>query len=40
MKLNSLVKNNKKKLRVGRGIGSGRGKHLREDIKVKNLDQV
>ena len=26
MKLNSLVKNNKKKLRVGRGIGSGRGK--------------
>ena len=26
MKLNSLVKSNKKKLRVGRGIGSGRGK--------------
>jgi large subunit ribosomal protein L15 len=26
MKLNSLVKNNKKKIRVGRGIGSGRGK--------------
>ena len=26
MKLNSLVKNNKKILRVGRGIGSGRGK--------------
>ena len=26
MKLNSLVKNNKKKLRVGRGIGSGRDK--------------
>ena len=26
MKLNSLVRNNKKKLRVGRGIGSGRGK--------------
>ena len=26
MKLNSLVKNNKKNLRVGRGIGSGRGK--------------
>ena len=26
MKLNSLVKNNKKKLRVGRGIGSGKGK--------------
>tara|TARA_B100001250_G_C19682854_1_gene736646 strand:- start:390 stop:842 length:453 start_codon:yes stop_codon:yes gene_type:complete len=26
MKLNSLVKNNTKKIRVGRGIGSGRGK--------------
>ena len=26
MKLNSLVQNNKKKIRVGRGIGSGRGK--------------
>jgi large subunit ribosomal protein L15 len=26
MKLNSLTKNNKKKIRVGRGIGSGRGK--------------
>ena len=26
MKLNSLMKNNKKKVRVGRGIGSGRGK--------------
>ena len=26
MQLNSLVKNNKKKMRVGRGIGSGRGK--------------
>ena len=26
MKLNSLVRNNKKKIRVGRGIGSGRGK--------------
>ena len=26
MMLNSLVKNNKKKIRVGRGIGSGRGK--------------
>ena len=26
MKLNSLVKNNKSKIRVGRGIGSGRGK--------------
>ena len=26
MQLNSLAKNNKKKIRVGRGIGSGRGK--------------
>ena len=26
MLLNSLIKNNKKKLRVGRGIGSGKGK--------------
>ena len=26
MQLNSLVQNNKKKIRVGRGIGSGRGK--------------
>ena len=26
MKLHSLVKNNKKKIRVGRGIGSGKGK--------------
>ena len=26
MELNSLIKNNKKKIRVGRGIGSGKGK--------------
>ena len=26
MELNNLAKNNKKKIRVGRGIGSGRGK--------------
>lgn len=26
MELNSLVRNNKKKIRVGRGIGSGKGK--------------
>ncbi len=26
MKLNSLIKNNKNKIRVGRGIGSGKGK--------------
>ena len=26
MQLNSMIKNNKKKIRVGRGIGSGKGK--------------
>ena len=26
MQLNTLIKNNKKKIRVGRGIGSGKGK--------------
>ena len=26
MNLNNLIKNNKKKIRVGRGIGSGKGK--------------
>ena len=26
MQLNGLIKNNRKKIRVGRGIGSGRGK--------------
>ena len=26
MELNNLIKNNKSKIRVGRGIGSGRGK--------------
>ena len=26
MELNNLIRNNKKKIRVGRGIGSGRGK--------------
>ena len=26
MELNSLIKSNKKKIRVGRGIGSGKGK--------------
>ena len=33
MKLNSLVKNNKKKLRVGRGIGSGKGKTSGRGVK-------
>jgi hypothetical protein len=40
MELNSLVKNNKKKIRVGRGIGSVKAKLLQEGIKVKNLDLV
>ena len=40
MELNSLIKINKKKIRVGRGIGSGRGKTSLEVIKGKNQDQV
>ena len=40
MQLNSLTKINKKKIRVGRGIGSGKGKLPLEVIKVKNLDRV
>ena len=40
MQLNNLVKINKKKIRVGRGIGSGKGKLLRGDTKAKNPDQV
>ena len=40
MQLNSLIKNNKKKIRVGRGIGSGKGRPHQEDTKVKNLDQA
>ena len=40
MQLNNLVKNNKKKTRVGRGIGSGEAKLLLEDIRAKNLDPV
>ena len=35
MQLNTLTKINKKKLRVGRGIGSGKGKLHQEVIKVK-----
>ena len=27
MQLNNLIKINKKKIRVGRGIGTGKGKH-------------
>ena len=31
MELNNLIKINKKKLRVGRGIGSGKGGYQKED---------
>ena len=40
MNLNNLVKTNRKKIRVGRGIGSGKGKTSARGHKVKNLDQV
>ena len=33
MGLNNLVKNNKKKIRVGRGIGSGKGKTSGRGVK-------
>ena len=33
MELNSLVKNNRKKIRVGRGIGSGKGKTSGRGVK-------
>ena len=33
MQLNSLTKNNKKKIRVGRGIGSGKGKTSGRGVK-------
>ena len=33
MELNNLVKNNKKKIRVGRGIGSGKGKTCGRGVK-------
>ena len=33
MGLNNLVKNNKKKIRVGRGIGSGKGKTAGRGMK-------
>ena len=38
--LNNREKINKSKIRVGRGIGSGKGKHLAEELKVKNQDLV
>ena len=40
MKLNSLHKTNFPKIRVGRGIGSGKAKHLAEVLKDKNQDLV
>ena len=41
MELNTLnSKNSKSKKRLGRGIGSSKGKLVAEDTKVKNLDQV
>ena len=33
MQLNNLIKNNKKKIRVGRGIGSGKGKTSGRGVK-------
>ena len=47
MYLNSLIKNNKKKIRVGRGIGSGKGKtssrghkgqKSRSGVAIKNFE--
>ena len=40
MKLNTLVKTNVKKIRPGRGIGSGKGKTGGRGIKGQNQDQV
>ena len=40
MYLNKLVKNNKGKIRVGRGLAQEEAKHLLEVIKVKNQDQA
>ena len=40
MQLNNLIKTNKKKIRVGRGIGQDVEKLPQEDTKVKNQDQV
>ena len=38
MQLNNLVKSNKKRIRVGRGIGSGRGKTSSRGHKGQKLD--
>ena len=40
MELNSLIKNNKKKIRVGRGIGSGKGKTSARGHKGQSRDLV
>ena len=37
--LNTKLKINKLKMRVGRGIGSGKGKTCGRGVKDKNLDQ-
>ena len=39
MKLNNLSKTNYLKMRVGRGIGSGKGKTSGRGVRGKNLDQ-
>ena len=38
--LNNREKINKKKIRVGRGIGSGKGKTSGRGVKGQNQDQV
>ena len=38
--LNTKDKINKSKMRVGRGIGSGKGKTCGRGVKGQNLDQV
>ena len=40
MELNSLIKNNKKKLELEEALVQAKEKLLLEDIKVKNLDLV
>ena len=38
MKLNQLVKTDKKKIRVGRGIGSGKGQKSRRGVAIKSYE--
>ena len=40
MELNNLIKNNKKKIRAGRGLDLEKEKHHLEDTKGKNLGQA